>query len=248
MCRFSFNLLIHSDLKRNIGGGKIVVIFLLTIIFNLLFIACTDTGFLTVDKTNISQYPHNLPSVNIYLENSKSIDGYMSNGEQSLMSDLRLLYTCIDKQNIDIYLNYINSQIIPQDSIREFFDINAFDRAGGNRSISNIIDCFDSILKRETNSVNILVSDFVVAGTSDECTRAQYNLTDALIGAVKKDSTFSMIVMQMIGEFNGKCYWGTGKNKEILHSKRPYYICIMGPCSQIVKTIDIDKLKNVNSV
>lgn len=171
----------------------------------------------------------------------------MNNGEKSLMSDLRFLYTYIDKQNIDIYLNYINSQIIPQNSIRDFFDINAFNRAGGNRNVSNIIDCFDSILKREINSVNILVSDFVVAGTSDECTKAQYNLTDALIGAIKKDSTFSMIVMQMIGEFNGKCYWGTGKNKEILQGKRPYYICIMGPCNQIAKIIDIGKLKAISN-
>lgn len=163
------------------------------------------------------------------------------------MNDLRSLYTHISKKNIQTRLNYINSKTIPQNNIRDFFDINAFEKAGGNRNISNIISCFDSILKNKPNSVNVLVLDFVVTGTSDECIQAKYNLTDALINVIKKDSTFSMIVMQMIGKFDGKCYWGCGKNTEIQHGKRPYYVCIMGSCNQIAEIFDVDKLKEISN-
>lgn len=247
-----FNLLKNSNI---LGGGKTTKclfcgksIFLLIIIgLNFLFIGCTKTSFLAVDTIDSVEHIRDSLSVNIYLENSKSINGYINNEEKSLMNDLRFLCTHIGKKNIKTHLNYINSKIIPQSNIRDFFDINAFEKAGGNRNISNIISCFDSILKNKPNSINVLVSDFVVTGTSDECIQAKYNLTDALINVIKKDSTFSMIVMQMIGKFDGKCYWGSGKNTEIQHGKRPYYICIMGPCNQIAEIFDVDKLKEISN-
>lgn len=219
-------------------------------IYSILLCACGEKYYMCtkdslVDDSSSKDKP---VVVNVYLENSGSMDGYINNSDTSLTNDIYEILVNI-KNVSKLNLNYINNIIIPQkcELYQYIKDLtpNSFNRAGGNRNNSNIIDCFKRILeKTDSNSVSIFISDFVIAGSDEQGKKAQTRLSEVIGEKLKQDTTFSVVFMQMQGIFNGTCYWGTRNNTILNNELRPYYICIMGSANKIAKILDINKMKN----
>ena len=110
------------------------------------------------------------PVVNVYIENSGSMDGYVK-GITEFESAVYNYLSDIKISDITDTLNlyYINSEIISYarsadaDVIVDFInklEPNEFKRRGGNRGASDIADVIKSILKETNeNTISILVTD-----------------------------------------------------------------------------------------
>lgn len=180
----------------------------------------------------------------IFIENSASMDGYVSsetdfkNTVYGLITDLKA------KQIADaIELNYINDKIcnlktnaIPEDieyfikNLKpETFEKNSCDSRRGTSDIPNIIS---QVINLKDNEVSILVSDFIFSSGSDSKSflSQQSNSIEMLLSQELKSKEISSIIYKCNSNFIGTYYkesLGGGKG-ETINGKRPYYIMVFG--------------------
>lgn len=196
--------------------------------------------------------------INVYIENSGSMNGYInaSNSEfkqciGSLLTDLPYTF---NKDSIEVF--YINEQIYKQADGNKLNDfINNISNKTfnvGKTTSSNINKIFGMILeKTNKNTISILYSDFIysIDGKSqnqilDLLNGAKYSTKSAFMQYSKnnKSNLFTSFYRYM-SIFNGTYYnWMNGKEK--INNHRPYYICVIGEkhiVSELNKKIDFDK-------
>jgi len=107
----------------------------------------------------------NKPSVNVYVENSGSMDGYVrgiTDFEQIVYNYLTDIIISDFTDSLNLF--YINSDIIPQGSdISDFIERlepSTFRIRGGNRGISDISNVLKTVLSEtQENEIAILVTD-----------------------------------------------------------------------------------------
>ena len=198
-------------------------------------------------------------NINVYLENSASMDGYVTGVTEfetaiyNLLGDFKISKVC-DSLN----LNYINNSIpfskknaLPAD-IQDFIEKlepSTFRQKGGDRSVSDLKNIINTVLKTVNDqNASVLISDFVFSPGSDE--DAQEYLNNQGVGikidfAEKiKDFDLSAVIIQLESNFNGTYYDKT--NKPIpFKGKRPYYIWIFGSNQQISEILDKKILDNI---
>lgn len=198
-------------------------------------------------------------NINVYLENSASMDGYVTGVTEfetaiyNLLGDFKISKVC-DSLN----LNYINNSIpfskknaLPAD-IQDFIEKlepSTFRLRGGDRSVSDLKNVINTVLTT-VNGTNaaVLISDFVFSPGSG--VDAQEYLNNQGVGikidfAEKiKDFDLSAVIIQLESNFEGAYYDKT--NKSILFKgKRPYYIWIFGSTQQVSEILDKKILDNV---
>ena len=179
-----------------------------------------------------------LPIINVYVENSGSMDGYVkgvTEFEQSVynfLSDIK-----IKNLTSELNLNYINSIIIPQNSdIQDFIEKlepSTFKARGGKRATSDISNVLKSILVKTNDSIlSILVSDCVFSPGSG--VNAEEYLVNQQIGIKVSMSEYlqahpqtAVLIYQLSSNFNGKYYNRLNQPKQI-NNKRPFYIWVIG--------------------
>lgn len=130
-----------------------------------LFMSCTER--LEVRSVPIN-YPKviNPPSLNVFIENSGSMDGYMCNGSE--LKDAVYSYISKLNRNTDTTrLFFINSDIIPyKKELRGFIkDLTpqSFRKAGGNRANSDIGEMLKNVLESVSDTtVSIFISDCIL--------------------------------------------------------------------------------------
>jgi hypothetical protein len=178
------------------------------------------------------------PVINVYLENSGSMDGYV-NGNTDFKQSVYNYLSDIKISDIATALNlfYINSETIPQGSdIAGFIQTlnpNTFRMRGGNRGTSDISNLINTILsKTDTNHVSILISDCIFS--PEKGTNAAQYLINQQIGIktnvaeyLKKHKHTSIIIYQLSSQFNGK-YFDAAGNPTLINDRRPFYICLIG--------------------
>lgn len=107
------------------------------------------------------------PIINVYIENSGSMDGYVKG--QTEFEHIVYNYL-VDLKQIRVAkalnLNYINSSILPQqDDINDFIEKlepSSFQKKGGNRGTSDIALMIKDILAATNDStVSIFISDCI---------------------------------------------------------------------------------------
>lgn len=193
-------------------------------------------------------------NINVFLENSASMDGYVKgvtdfeNSIYNLLGDFKISGIC-DSLN----LNYINSKPIPfppdvQDFIQKL-EPSTFENRGGDRSVSDLKNIMSTVLKKvnKKNAV-VLISDFVFSPGKNE--NAQDYLNNQEVG-IKIDFAeklrkfdLSTVIVQMQSNFDGEYYDKT--NKIISYKgKRPYYVLIFGSSEQIKSILDKKILDNI---
>jgi len=195
------------------------------------------------------------PIINIYVENSVSMDGYVKGTTEfeqavySYLSDIKIS----DLTN-SFNLNYINSEILSQpDDVKNFIDKlepNTFKLRGGNRAVTDISNILDSILKETSNNtISIFISDCVFSpgGSKDS---EQY-LINQQIGIKKSFATLlktrdlAVIVYRLKSKFEGT-YFNRFDKPQNINAQRPYFIWLLGNCSylkELIKKIDKSKMK-----
>lgn len=196
----------------------------------------TDTNKVVVQKSK--------PIVDVYLENSGSMNGYVKGvtefeqGVYNYLSDIR-----ISKMVDSLNLYYINSEVIPQgtvqndnDVLRDFIEKlepNDFKINGGNLSTSDISEVIKSVLDRSSsNTVSILVTDGIFSPGKGK--DAEQYLVNQQIGIKNSFSNYlnsqvdcGVIVYQLSSKFDG-LFYNKFDQKQNIKSTRPFYIYLIG--------------------
>lgn len=172
--------------------------------------------------------------LNVYLENSGSMNGYMCNG--SNLKDAVYDYVSDLKNNTtSCHLFYINSQIIPcKDSLDDYIKNltpSSFAKAGGNLKNTDLRSIFKLIMnKHDANTVSVFVSDCILDIPQDATFyfgNCQVSLKNTFNEAILRIPNLGVEIMKLQSKFEG--YWFCGKNKQVLSGvKRPYYIWVIG--------------------
>ncbi len=189
-------------------------------------------------KTITNPITEKRPIVNVYIETSGSMDGYMCAGSQ--LKDA--VFDYISDLNVNgcsetIKLFYINSQIIPYNgTITKYIktmDPSTFQKAGGNRANTDLSTMIDMILKKMNDStVSIFISDCIldlpVANSQDFLNNCQISIKNSVNNCRKRISDLGVEIIRMTSDFDGRYYYPDGKVETLAGVKRPYYIWIFG--------------------
>lgn len=213
--------------------------------FSILFIIFTScTSKIEVESepvaSNIKKSP---PVLNVYIENSGSMDGYMCNGSElkdcvyDYVSDLNR-YAC------ETNLHYINSTIIPYKgdlkSYIKTLNPNSFKLAGGDRSNSELDRVIGKVLENVTDtSVCILVSDFILDVQSKDAqnflNNAAISIKNEVISTQKRVPHLGVEILKFSSKFTGNYFYPNGSVEKLNNVTRPYYIWIFGDKDYLAK-------------
>jgi len=187
-------------------------------------------------------YPMDLPSpikhkqdtVNVYLENSGSMFGYVSGDteyEDALTELLVQLGSIYGKKNI--HLHFINTKIYPIDfegNVAQYPSALTPDKLKvGDVYNSDINEIFRQIIaKTPAKTVSILVSDCIYSVSGDEDTTGKLERQKSLTKDVFQDSKMSTLVVKLNSIFNGFYYPKNNIKQKITKQSRPYYISALG--------------------
>lgn len=213
-------------------------------------------------KTDISKQSNDTkPIVNVYLENSGSMFGYV-NGltefEESVYSYLSdICLNCTDSLN----LYYINSRIVPLQNklsnnarIKDFIERlspNHFVSAGGSLGTTDIAEMMVSVLgKTDDNVVSIFISDCIFSpgkgiNASEYLVNQEIGVKVAFADKLKNESTFCVKAYRLNGKFNGK-YYNRLDQPTNISDIRPFYMILMGRedlINVISKKVPEEKIK-----
>jgi hypothetical protein len=201
----------------------------------------------TAVKSQIIGDTKKIEAINVYIENSGSMDGYV-NGNTEFKGAIRDLLVMMkfhyDESKIKIF--YINSEIhdalIGIDLVNFAQTINVKSYKTGNTRSTNLNHVFKLILdKTDDKTVSILFSDCIYSISGSETvnwlSNAKSLTKDAFLSKSKQSGIDMMTaIVKMKSKFNGtyynKDYRGpvdAGKHSKRLNGEqRPYYICMIG--------------------
>lgn len=191
------------------------------------------------------------PAVNIYIENSGSMNGFInqtSEYQDAIQNMVVWLEYYYDTKNIK--LHYINEKIIlkekPQNlPLPDFAQLMLTPvefKSNGNGASTNLNSIISMILNRTNdNTISILLSDniYSISGSQtapvllSEC---KNKTLQAFLGKSKElenlhQQSLSTTIIQLNSQFKGN-YWDykhpVGKASQQLNCKRPYYMCVIG--------------------
>ncbi len=200
------------------------------------------------------------PVVNVFIENSMSMDGYVrgtsdfKNTIYSYLSDILLKTNGLaDSMN----LFYINSQLIKfKPDLADFIErLNptTFSERGGERGSSDMHNVLKSSLDATTKGqVAIFISDCVFSPGRGKA--AEDYLTNQSIGIKRTFSDFiytnpdlSTVVIKLNSEFDGT-YYDLNNDKHKIKTRRPYYIWLIGKYEHIQKLRDKIDINSLHAV
>lgn len=179
------------------------------------------------------------PALNVYVENSGSMDGYVS--PDANLSDAVYSYVSRLGEYVDTTrLFYINSATIPYAGPLAGFigDLTpeAFAAAGGNRSSSDMASMICRVLEATSDStVTMFVSDCILdlstsggVSTSSQLNNRRIAISNGVAAALKRVPTLGIVVMKMESPFTGRYFYPDGRTTHLDGAARPYYIWLAG--------------------
>lgn len=199
------------------------------------------------------------PTVKVYIENSGSMDGYITG------KDIKdIIYSYLTNINVANYAEkqeyfYINSNLISiNDNLDNFknLTVEKFKKAGGNRGSSDIAEVIGKVLDNSSNNeVSLLVSDFIISpgkgrNATEYVKSQQTKIKGLLANALRNEKNMGVLVYQCTANFNGIYYNITDAITKI-NAQRPFYIFAFGKTNHLkelqnsVPENKIDGLKNV---
>lgn len=177
--------------------------------------------------------------VNVYLENSGSMNGYVDGGKTEFQQNV---FNYLDdvEQWLGSQLNlfFINSKIISKGSnLNDYISKltpNDFRSSGGNTSTTDIADLFGQVLEQGNDSVvSILISDFIFSPGTQNNPEAylgeqQVKIKRAFENYLNNNSNLAVIVYQLYSNFKGTYYDYLNTPHGDYEGRRPYYIWVIG--------------------
>ncbi|MGL5889438.1 MAG: hypothetical protein ACRC3B_06110, partial [Bacteroidia bacterium] len=201
--------------------------------------------------------------VNVYLENSASIEGYVKGTTQfenalyALLSDLKHSQFCTD-----LNLSYINSQVTGQvqnagdkelDEFIRKLEPEDFRKRGGNRTASDI----SSVMETALNSVDethaaLLITDAVFSPGKKNPDAAEYltNQKVRLKGMfqsrlMQQKRPVSVLFLRLESEFTGTYYDRYNDKHELKACIRPYYLVFIASPVQMQQLLSVPDIATV---
>lgn len=178
--------------------------------------------------------------VNLYVENSGSMDGFMHDG--SGFGDAVFgLMTEAEKHAGGTGIFYVNSKIIPvgkrAEDVASHLSVEEFRRAGGDRSTTNPAGILKMVLSKvNKNTVAILASDCILAlpqGAAKLYLRRSEIETEAVVSRkLKEMPDLAIVAHRMMSNFRGKFYRGA-LGSVFIDARRPYYLIVAGPAELV---------------
>ncbi len=207
-----------------------------------IILACCGGSTITVSGSREPQKDTGKPTLKVYIENSGSMDGYMSQGSE--LKDA--VYAYISDLNSEcgtVLLNYINSDVIPYkgdlESYIKTMNPQTFAMAGGNRHTTDISEVIKRVLLgMDKNTVAILVSDCILALPGGDSTKelgiCKTSVKLAVEDGRKKIPDLGVQILKMESTFTGTYYQFTG-TEQLSSVKRPYYIWVFGRAGTLAR-------------
>ena len=198
------------------------------------------------------------PTVNLYIENSGSMDGYVL-GQREFKDDILTLLTKLNHhygmENVNVCM--INNGIY-QTNINA--DLNRFDAnfrqvwGVGNNQNTNLNHIFDQVLEQTDNqTISILFSDFIYSipsqgQTIDLLNRAKILTQNAFLSRWRQNQMLmATTIIKMNSRFDGWYFPYTGdSNRFRINMTRPYYIFIFGNQEIVHDFNQLISLSNIN--
>lgn len=197
----------------------------------------------------VSDPQRNKKTVNVYIENSGSMDGYVrgvTEFEQSVYNYLS------DIKNADVAdclnLYYINSEMIDfavnvdADVISDFIEkLEPYDFKirGGNRGTSDLAMIIRDILTQtDSNHISILVTDGIFSpgkgkNASEYLVNQEIGIKNNLAKQLKNYPDFAVVVYQLSSKFNGTYYNKIDSPIHLDNKQRPFYIWLFGQAEDL---------------
>lgn len=199
-------------------------------------------------------------NVNVYLENSASMDGYVEGVTDFENTIYEMLANIKTNNNTDsLNLNYIN-KIIPyhranakSSDIKDFIknlDPATFNARGGSRYSSDLAVVIETVLDRTNPSnASVLISDFVFspgsgANAQDYLKNQNLSVNMKIKEKLKKEQ-FAIAIYQLKSDFNGP-YFDLNDKPTPFKGQRPYYIWIVGTEPQVKSLLNSQVINNAN--
>lgn len=199
------------------------------------------------------------PQINVFLENSGSMFGYVNGGTSDFQSGIYSYVSNIKNSGLisSIKLNYINSKIIPQGNDLKEFILNltpySFKKKGGNLASTDIPDLFDKVLKTTDNkSVSILITDAISSySISSRGSKAlgliRSMMKDNILSQKNANPNLGIVVYQLNSEFSGTFYDPMNRMRKLVKKQRPFYIFLIGN-NEYLKELITDSKTDINLV
>lgn len=197
------------------------------------------------------------PTVNVYIENSGSMDGFVNRGNEFTSFITSYLTDISIKFSNDINLYYINSRIIPLGRDLTNFttrlDANSFRQMGGNRGETHIFQLLDTVLKlKDNNSISIFITDGIFSpGRRRDASNYivdQYNgIKQAFSNYSSTNPNAAVVVFQLLSQFNGTFYDRNDTPFPNVREELPYYVWLIGDLAEVKKLVDNVSITNVKS-
>ena len=178
------------------------------------------------------------PIINVYIENSGSMDGYVKG--QTEFEHIVYNYL-VDLKQIriakELNLYYINSQILPQqDDINDFIEKlepSSFKAKGGNRGSSDIALMIRDILDEMNDSiVSIFISDCIFSpgkgkNADEYLNNQQIGIKNYLGDYIYHHPQLAVVGYRCMSQFEGY-YYDKNDSGKYYKGPRPFYIWLFG--------------------
>ena len=191
--------------------------------------------------------------VNLYVENSGSMDGYMHDGFE--FKDAVFGYiTGADRYVKDTRFFYINSKIVPNnvplENLSGSFSADASRAAGGDRSSTDLASMLKMVLERQDDkTVSVFVSDCILSlpkgAARNYFVNNQISIEAIVSKKLKKQKDLTFVVYRLMSRFCGKFY--NSKGSTYIDARRPYYVVLAGSrnlVSQLVRKVPLESVPN----
>ncbi len=195
--------------------------------------------------------------VNIYVENSGSMNGYMCAGSE-FKNVVHYYASELEDLADTTSLYFINSQIIPYRGDIDNYTLgmtpSTFNRYGGVTSSSSIDKMLGLVVDNtDSNTVSIFISDCILAvpfGQADKYfSMAKDNVKKVFVRALKRHDDLGVEILCLKSQFCG-IYYQYGKAPRRINHPRPYYVWLVGPqglIGLIDKKIEKSELQGFNN-
>lgn len=178
------------------------------------------------------------PIVNIYIENSESMDGYVrgvTEFEQAIYNFLTEISISGFSDSLNLY--YINNKILPHppdvSNFIEMLEPSTFRAKGGDRGMTDVSNLLESVLSEtDENEVAVLVYDGIFSpGSGIDAVQYLINQQISIKGImaeyIEERPNTAVIIYQLSSQFNGY-YFNRVDARTWISTYRPFYIWIIG--------------------
>lgn len=201
------------------------------------------------EKKYLATHPNEVGMVDVYVENSGSMDGYV-NGNTEFKTDLFNILKLLGGGK-NVQKHFINSDIIDpklsDDSYSNGMSIKLFQEKGGNRETSNIAELIEKIIdKTDSSKISVFVSDCVFDPQNDLNVEKRLGQQKTIIQTaikekLKNDSLFGLVIYRLMSSFTGYYYNKMKPHTFLNQVQRPYYVWIMGDVNRLGKARELLK-------